>query len=102
MNPTSGSAKNELQELLQSHSLSLPEYVDESSTGPSHSPCFVCRVRVKWLGGEELEERGEGRKKKDAHQNAASRMLQRIRTGGGAGAGDVFDDMVSVGGFYRN
>ena len=87
------SSKNELQELLQKEGLQLPEYTDESSTGPSHSPCFVCRVRVHWKDGRELEERGEGRKKKDAHQNAASRMLQRIR-GGPMERVDAFQDQV--------
>ncbi len=89
MNP-----KSELQELLQKLSLSLPEYEEESSAGPSHCPYFVSRVRVKWRDGKVLVEKGEGRKKKDAHQNAATKMLQRIRAEDGGG--DVYDDKVSL------
>ncbi len=72
-------AKNELQELLQKRGLRLPEYDMEDSTGPSHCPCFVCRVTVGWVKEQELVERGEASRKKEAQQNAASRMLQRIR-----------------------
>lgn len=76
------SQKNELQELLQRCHLNVPEYPPGRRTGPSHSPCFECCVKVKWLDGEELEAAGVGRKKRDAEQDAATNMLQCIKERG--------------------
>lgn len=71
-------AKNELQELLQKCHLDAPTYKEEDSSGPSHSPLFVCSAMVTW-NHESLEEKGEGRRKKDAEKNAAKKMLQRLK-----------------------
>lgn len=73
------SLKNELQELLQKYSLPVPDYQREDSTGPSHSPRFKYRVTVIWKDEQVLVERAEGKRVKEAEQNAAKVMLQRIK-----------------------
>ena len=73
------SSKNELQEFLQQHGLPFPLYYQLSKSGEAHSPSFVCEVRVKWKDGQELAETGEGRKKREAEQLAAKKMLRSIK-----------------------
>lgn len=69
---TTRDAKSELQEWAQGQGLSLPEYAEESRTGPDHAPKFVTRVLIE--GG--LEARGEGKSKRAAEQAAATALLE--------------------------
>lgn len=67
--------KGELQELLQSHSPSAPEYQTVSATGPDHDRVFECVVRH---AGVELA-RGCGKSKKAAESEAALAALKKLR-----------------------
>ena len=67
--------KGELQELLQSASAETPHYEIVSTTGPDHDPVFECTVHH---GGVELA-RGQGKSKKAAQSEAASRALAKLR-----------------------
>lgn len=78
------SAKNELQELLQSRRLNFPVYNTES-VGLQHSQSHVCSVSVQW-NDECLREEGRGKKRKDAEQDAARNMLRLIRNTKGGDA----------------
>jgi dsRNA-specific ribonuclease len=51
-----------------------PAYVVAGRSGPDHAPNFVIEVRIP---GHEPQ-RGEGPTKRDAEQDAAERMLQRL------------------------
>lgn len=65
-------AKSALQEWAQSQGMPLPDYTEESRTGPDHAPRFVTRVTL--AGG--IAAVGEGPSKRQAEQAAASAMLQ--------------------------
>jgi ribonuclease-3 len=65
--------KSALQEWAQGQGLPLPEYSEESRTGPDHAPRFTARVTIK--GGHEAI--GEGTSKRQAEQAAASAMLRQ-------------------------
>ncbi|MGD9784921.1 MAG: ribonuclease III [Hyphomicrobiaceae bacterium] len=65
-------AKSELQEWAQGQGLDLPEYTEESRSGPDHAPRFVAVVRV----ANGLNARGEGRSKRSAEQAAATALLE--------------------------
>jgi ribonuclease-3 len=67
--------KGELQELLQSRSLHVPEYQTISATGPDHDRVFECVVQH---GGVELA-RGRGKSKKAAESDAALAALKKLR-----------------------
>jgi ribonuclease-3 len=69
--PAEHNPKGELQEILQSISLTSPAYEVVSESGPDHQKFFICRViwEQKELG------RGEGQSKKQAEINAASSAL---------------------------
>ena len=70
-------AKTALQEWTQSGALKdkvQPAYVVAGRSGPDHAPNFVIEVRIP---GHEPQ-RGEGPTKRDAEQDAAERMLQRL------------------------
>jgi len=68
-------SKTRLQELLQSESLALPEYVVETTAGSAHARTFTVSCRVPDL---ELTAEGEGRSRRAAEKQAAERMLERI------------------------
>jgi ribonuclease-3 len=67
--------KGELQELLQSDSLSAPQYSVVSSSGPDHDRLFECTVHHN---GVELA-RGRGKSKKAAESEAALAALAALR-----------------------
>lgn len=77
--------KNDLQELLQKCHLEVPEYKKVQKSGLDNSPFFTYSVSVKLEGDEELTEVGQGKKKKEAEKDAASKMLQRLRERGFGG-----------------
>lgn len=53
------------------------EYSAATRTGPPHAPIFT--VKASWRGkGEALETEATGRTKRDAEQNAAELMMQRL------------------------
>jgi ribonuclease III len=70
-------AKTALQEWAQSGALKQkvqPLYVPTSREGPDHAPLFTIEVRI---AGQEPET-GHGPTKRDAEQDAATRMLRRL------------------------
>ena len=67
--------KSSLQEWLQAHDQPLPIYVLVGTQGPDHRKVFEVEVTV---GGEAVS-RGEGRSKKEAEQQAASRALEVLQ-----------------------
>ncbi|MEM7221420.1 MAG: ribonuclease III [Pseudomonadota bacterium] len=67
--------KTELQEWAQGRGLPLPDYDEIGRSGPAHEPLFTVQVRVQG----EAPEQGEGRSKRQAEQQAAERLLARIK-----------------------
>jgi len=70
--------KTQLQEILQSQQLALPEYEVVDTTGAEHSQVFHVSCRVVLL---EEAQQGSGRSKRAAEQDAAERVLREIREG---------------------
>lgn len=70
--------KTQLQELLQGGGLSLPEYELASVSGEAHRQVFEVTCRV---AGEERATHGRGATRRDAEQEAAARMLDRLGAG---------------------
>ena len=68
--------KSSLQEWLQAHDRPLPIYVLVGTRGPDHRKVFEVEVTV----GSEAVSRGEGRSKKQAEQQAASRALEALQS----------------------
>lgn len=66
-------AKTTLQEWLQGRGLAAPVYRQVSRTGPDHDPLFTIAVDI--VGAEGAT--GTGRSKREAEQNAATRVLVR-------------------------
>jgi ribonuclease-3 len=66
--------KSALQELALARKLPLPRYVILKEDGPEHSKTFTIEVRV----GKDLTARADGYSKKNAAQNAARIVLQRL------------------------
>ena len=66
--------KSALQELALAHKLPLPRYVILKEDGPEHSKTFTIEVRV----GKDLTAKADGYSKKNAAQNAARLVLQRL------------------------
>jgi ribonuclease-3 len=66
--------KTALQEWVLARALPLPDYVVESTTGPSHAPRFVITVSVGDATG-----RGEAGAKRAAEQEAARKLLEVLR-----------------------
>ncbi len=66
-------AKTELQEWAHARFNVTPAYQILDRSGPDHDPRFVVRVDVKGVAPAE----GNGRSKRIAEQEAASRLLQR-------------------------
>jgi ribonuclease-3 len=71
-----GDFKSALQEFLQASKRGTPEYRITGETGPDHRKRFVVEVLV---AGNALAE-GEGRTRKHAEQDAASRAIEKLRT----------------------
>ena len=68
--------KSTLQELALARKLPLPRYVILKEDGPEHSKTFTIEVRV----GKDLTARADGYSKKNAAQNAARLVLERLTT----------------------
>jgi ribonuclease-3 len=77
LKPELRDAKTALQEWAQSGALpkkAQPSYVVKERIGPDHAPSFTVEVR---LAGFEPQS-GEGSTKREAEQDAARRMLERL------------------------
>jgi ribonuclease-3 len=69
-------AKTELQEWLQARRLPVPAYRIVATRGQAHAQTFDVECAVAVLG---LAEQGEGRSRRTAEQEAARRMLSRLK-----------------------
>jgi ribonuclease-3 len=69
-------AKTELQEWLQARRVPVPAYRISATRGQAHAQTFEVECQVATLG---LTERGEGRSRRAAEQEAARRMLDALR-----------------------
>ena len=69
-------AKTELQEWLQARKLPVPAYRIVATRGQSHAQTFDLECAVPALG---LTERGEGKSRRSAEQEAARRMLGSLK-----------------------
>jgi ribonuclease-3 len=69
-------AKTELQEWLQARRLSVPAYRIAATRGEKHAQTFEVECAVAALG---LSERGEGRSRRAAEQDAARRLLEQLK-----------------------
>ncbi len=67
-------AKTRLQEWAQGRGLPTPAYREMERTGPAHAPHFVMEVIVE---GEKPQS-GEGGSKREAEQDAATKLLARV------------------------
>ena len=70
-------AKTELQEWLQARRLAVPTYRILATRGQAHAQTFDVECAVPTLG---LAEQGEGRSRRSAEQEAARRMLGRLKS----------------------
>jgi ribonuclease-3 len=71
-------AKTELQEWLQARRLPVPAYRIAATRGEKHAQTFEVECAVAALG---LAERGEGRSRRAAEQEAARRLLEQLEAG---------------------
>lgn len=69
-------AKTELQEWLQARRIAVPAYRITATRGQAHAQTFEVECAVSALG---LAERGEGRSRRAAEQEAARRMLETLK-----------------------
>jgi ribonuclease-3 len=69
-------AKTELQEWLQARRVPVPAYRITATRGQAHAQTFEVECAVATLN---LVERGEGRSRRSAEQEAARRMLQALK-----------------------
>ena len=69
-----GDAKTELQQRVQASRHVTPTYRLIGESGPDHDKVFVVELLVE----SEVMARGEGRSKKEAEQQAAAKMLERL------------------------
>jgi ribonuclease-3 len=69
-------AKTELQEWLQARRFAVPSYGIVATRGQAHAQTFEVECAVAALG---LAERGEGRSRRAAEQEAARRMLDTLK-----------------------
>jgi len=69
-------AKTELQEWLQARKLPVPAYSIVATRGQAHAQTFEVECAVPAL---HLAERGEGRSRRTAEQEAARRMLETLK-----------------------
>jgi ribonuclease-3 len=70
--------KTQLQEILQSRGLDLPEYATDSVSGEAHKRHFQVACRVDALG---FRTTAGGRSRRQAEQRAAKAMIERIQDG---------------------
>ena len=70
-------AKTELQEWLQARRLAVPSYRIVATRGQAHAQTFEVEVAVPALS---VLERGEGRSRRSAEQEAARRLLEALKT----------------------
>jgi len=70
-------AKTELQEWLQARKLPVPAYRIVATRGQAHAQTFDVECAVATLG---LTEKGEGRSRRTAEQEAARRMLAALKS----------------------
>lgn len=68
--------KTELQEWLQARRLPVPAYRIVAARGQAHAQTFEVECSVAALG---LAERGEGRSRRAAEQQAAQRLLEGLK-----------------------
>ncbi|MBL8334824.1 MAG: ribonuclease III [Rubrivivax sp.] len=76
-------AKTELQEWLQARKLAVPAYRIVATRGQAHAQTFEVECSVAAL---DRAERGEGRSRRAAEQEAARRMLEALKSGDRAGS----------------
>jgi ribonuclease-3 len=69
-------AKTELQEWLQARRIAVPTYRIVATRGQAHAQIFDVECGVPSLS---LAERGEGRSRRHAEQDAARQMLDRLK-----------------------
>lgn len=67
-------AKTRLQEWVQARQIPTPNYVVINRTGPAHEPFFTIEARVNDMAPET----GRGHSKREAEQDAASKILSFI------------------------
>ncbi|MBA4177752.1 MAG: ribonuclease III [Leptothrix sp. (in: Bacteria)] len=75
-------AKTELQEWLQARKLPVPAYRIIATRGQAHAQTFEVECAVATLG---LAERGIGKSRRTAEQEAAGRMLDTLKASDRAG-----------------
>lgn len=68
-------AKTKLQELVQAQGKPTPVYTTIDRSGPDHEPIFSIAVKVVGEGSENAK----GRSKREAEQQAASMMFERLK-----------------------
>ncbi len=69
-------AKTELQEWLQARKVPVPAYRIAATRGQAHAQTFEVECAVATLG---LAERGEGKSRRNAEQEAARRLLDVLK-----------------------
>ena len=67
-------AKTRLQEWVQARHIPTPKYVVIDRSGPAHDPYFTIEARINDM----VPEVGKGRSKREAEQDAASKVLNRL------------------------
>ena len=70
-------AKTELQEWLQARRIPVPAYRIAATRGQAHAQTFDVECGVATLG---LVQRGEGKSRRSAEQEAARRMLDALKS----------------------
>lgn len=74
---TARTPKSRLMEWAQAHPGSSVVFDPPSSSGPPHDPRFTVRATYE-IGGSPVEATGEGRSKKEAEQDASTRILRML------------------------
>ncbi|MFC1482764.1 ribonuclease III [Candidatus Margulisiibacteriota bacterium] len=69
--------KSSLQEFLQSKSHTLPAYRVTKEVGPDHDKIFYVQASVE-VDGKAISAKGRGKNKKDAEQDAARKVLEKL------------------------
>lgn len=69
-------AKTQLQEILQSRQMQLPEYEVIQTVGKDHNQVFTVSCKINLL---EIEATGKGSSRKKAEQEAAGLVLKRLK-----------------------